>query len=220
MGKDRRGKMKSMHSIHTSDISPKRNAWKIFLFVFLTSIVFILLLWISAFYRTPVALTPDEVLLEAVLIDVEDMPDSWRVADTDIEQHDVPDGIGKGISFEHFRNRPWINIRGDVYVYRDDNAAKQGYRTQRERFSRFELQGWEILPQLEFAYHADEIQLSCTEGYIDQEHHFVCETVGRYGRVVIRVGGNIFDDRWLTAEQFRQVLVTADQKAEQSRAKQ
>lgn len=196
----------------------KRSTWKALGFVLMLPVILFGVLWITLTAKPLPVLTLDEVLLEAVLIDGDDLP--WGPEAIDIEQPVVQNGIGKGVGFRLNRDRPWINIRTDVYVYQTEDTAKQGYQIQCDRFTRYELQGWEAMSAIAFLHHADEIRSFCTEGYINGEHHFACEVVGRYGRVVTIVGGNIYDKRWLTAEQFREVLIKADQKANQSRKDQ
>lgn len=196
----------------------KRSTWQALGFVLMLPLVLFGVLWITLTTKPTPSLTPDEAILGAVLLDVDDLP--WGPEAIDIEHPLVSNGIGTDIRYDLFRDRPWINIRAEVYVYQDENVARQGYQTQCERFARYELQEWGVMPEIAFLHHADEMHLSCTEGYINGEHHFACEVVGRYGRVVTIVGGNIYDKRWLTAEQFRQVLTRADQKAHQSRKDQ
>lgn len=188
--------------------------------VLLIPIVLGWLVWHWVFARPSAPLTSDEALVEAVLISIDDLPESWNTEDIETEWPSIHNGIGKDIWFRRSYKQPWVNIRGGAYVYQDEDAARLDYQTQCSRFARYELQGWEAMPYPSFSHHADEMRSYCTEGYFNGEHHFACEVVGRYGRVVIIVGGNIFDTEGLTAEQFLQVLVAADQKANQSRAEQ
>ncbi|MCD4738907.1 MAG: hypothetical protein K8R89_06575 [Anaerolineae bacterium] len=200
--------------------SSKRSTWQVIGFFILIPMLLGWFLWNSFMGKPAVLLTPEEALLETILLDTVDLPARWSLEDIDIEQVNVPQGIGKIIWFRQFFDRPWINIREEVYVYQSEEATQQGYENQLSEYARFELQGWNAVPAFSFSPRADEIHASCTEGYINGQHHFPCAVVGQYGRVVMVVGGNIFDKRWLRADQFRQVLITADQKANLSRHKQ
>jgi len=196
----------------------KRSTWQALVFVLMLPVVLLGILWITLTSKPTPALAPDEAILEAILLKVDDLP--WGPEAVDIKRPLVSNGIGKVIWYRLFRDRPWINISEGVYVYQTETAAMQGYETLLSEYASFKLQGWEAMPQITFLHHADEMHPSCAEGYFDGQHHFACEIVGRYGRVVIAVGGNIYDKRWLTAEQFREVLTRADQKAHQSRKDQ
>ncbi len=196
----------------------KRSTWQALGFVLMLPAVLFGVLWVTLTTKPAPSLTQDEALLEAVLIDVDDLP--WGPESIEIEQPVVQNGIGKDIWFRLFRDRPWVNVSEGVYIYQTEAAAKQGYTALLNEYAGFKLQEWEAIPQIVFSDHADEMRPCCAEGYFDGQHHFACEIVGRYGRIVIAVGGNIYDKRWLTAEQFREVLIRADQKANQSRKDQ
>jgi len=212
--------MKFMQLIRKIGDPGKRSTWQIIGFFILIPIILCWFLWSSFIEKPPALLTPDEALLEAILLDTADLPAPWSPEDIDTERVSVPNGIGKILWFRQFFDRPWINIREEAYVYQSEEAAQQGYENQLSEYVRFELQGWNAVPAFSFSPHADEIHSSCAEAYINGQHIFSCAVVGRYERIVIVVGGNIFDKRWLTVDQFRQVLITADRKANLSRHKQ
>jgi hypothetical protein len=213
-------KVNLTHFVRQFEDPAKRSAWQAIGLAVALLAAFGVLLWYWSLSRPPVVVNPDEILLETVLIGVKDLPDAWYSQRIVTEEPYVRDGIGKDIWFYRSRNRPWVNISADVHVYHNEDAAKRGYQRQLDKYAHFGLQGWDAMPQIAFSHHADEMHPSCVENNINRTHNFACEVVGRYGRVVIVVGGNIYDKRWLTAEQFRQVLMTADQKADQSRIEQ
>lgn len=191
--------------------------------VAVVTIALVILLMVTLSPKPAPPSTPDEILLAAVIIDTDDLRPlalSWSPANIERGPLDVPNGIGADVWFRRSYSYPWINVAEKVYVYPSAAAARQGYEIRLQHYARYELQGWEALPDLAFSHHADTMHPSCTEGYINGEHHFACDVVGRYGRVVIAVAGNIYDKRWLTAGQFRSLLITADWKANQSRKAQ
>ncbi|HHS96769.1 MAG TPA: hypothetical protein ENK08_02550 [Chloroflexi bacterium] len=122
-------------------------------------------------------------------------------------------GEGRFLWFNHTsaRGESWINIGEVVLVYPDEEQAREGWAKQREKY--FPSEAWEEIPELVFPYRADEMEVRRLEGYVNGFHHHACGAVGRYGRVVIVVLGNVFDDRWLTMEEFREVLEAADRRA-------
>jgi hypothetical protein len=212
--------MNMIHLVRKFGDPMKRSTWQALGLVLVLPLALAIILWTALTAKPTSLLLPDEALLEAVMIDVNDLPASWSPENIEGGQLVVPNGIGRDVWFRKFYSQPWINIGEKVYVYQTTAIAKQGYEAQLNDYARFELQGWEVMPELTFSHHADEMHLSCSEGYINKQHHYVCSVVGRYGRVVIDVGGNIYDERWLTAKQFREVLIKADRKANQSRKEQ
>jgi hypothetical protein len=115
-----------------------------------------------------------------------------------------------GLGFE----RLWINVRERIFSYTDETLAARAYGELLAENSRLSLQGWDEVPIPDFDHRANEAQIGCFEGVINGiHHHYACYYTARYGTIVIEVGGNIFDRRWLTKEQFRDVLIAADRKA-------
>ena len=113
------------------------------------------------------------------------------------------------LDYEH----PWINVSEYVYSYTDEGLAAQAYQELLEKYEPFPLQGWDEVPLSDFAPQATDAHVVCSEGHINGVHHFTCVYIARYGSIVIDVGSNIFDRRWLTKEQFRDLLIAADEKA-------
>ena len=107
----------------------------------------------------------------------------------------------------------WVNVSEKVLVYGAQNAASEGFRQQRDKYFRPGVTDWVEIEELVFPHHADEMKAACLEGYVNGMHHYACVFVARYGRVVIIVQGNVFDERWLTMEDFRSVLEAADRRA-------
>lgn len=212
--------MNMIHLVRKFGDPMKRSTWQALGLVLILPLALVMILWTTLMMRPTPLPTSDETLIETVMIDINDLPASWSPENVEGGQLVASNGIGRDVWFRKFYNQPWINIGEKVYVYQTQIAAKQGYEAQLNEYARFELQGWEVMPELTFSHHADEMHLSCSEGYIDRQHHYLCSVVGRYGRVVIDVGGNVYDERWLTVEQFRGVLIKADQKANQSRKDQ
>ncbi len=154
-------------------------------------------------------------LLFEVALKVENLPPGWYREQGSIETETVPGGEGRFLWFYNTsaRGQSWVNIGEVVRVYPDEPAAEEGWLEQRDKYFPPGAEGWEERPELSFAYRADEVRVACLEAYVNGYHHYACRAVARYGRVVIVVLGNVFDDRWLTMNEFREVLEAADRRA-------
>ena len=109
--------MKFMQLIRRIGDPSKRSTWKVTGFFVLIPVLLCVLLWSLVFEEPATPPTSEEALLEAILLDTSDLPDRWSPEDIDIEQVSVPNGIGKIVWFRQFLDRPWINIREEVYIY-------------------------------------------------------------------------------------------------------
>lgn len=163
-------------------------------------------------------LSPDLALLFQVEIDPEDLPPGWYWKSTEVEE--VPGGVGRFTRFYHSsaRNLRVVHLSETVLVYPDVAAAQQGYKNQVETYFPPGSKRWQEMPRLQFPHHAEEAKTACQDLYFREAsgeiyHHYACTYVARYRRVVIVVLGNVFDDRWLTMPEFREVLIAADRKA-------
>lgn len=154
----------------------------------------------------------DVELVMLLLIEPQNLPTPWRPDLIHTNSLSVPEGLGASRWFAESGNRTWVNVFQDVFVFPHSVQAERYYDEQVEEYGTLEFQGWDSMPTLRFAHHADATHLACHESYVNNHHHFGCYVVGRYGRIVTVVGGHIFDRKWLTAEQFRQVLIEVDSK--------
>jgi hypothetical protein len=162
----------------------------------------------------PIPSTPPHVIPpRRALIDEDDLPFAWGSGPVNTEVYEVPHGIAAlrriGLGYE----RTWINVTEYVYSYTDATLANRAYDELLAKLERVPLRGWDEVPVPSFRHQASETHIVCDEGRINGVHHFSCVYVARYGSLVIDVGGNIFDRRWLTKEQFRDLLIAADEKA-------
>lgn len=165
--------------------------------------------WVSS---TPES---DEEILFDTMLQVEDMPSGWYRRNGSIQIEYVPDGDGRFFWFHHIsaKDLTWVNVSEKVLVYGGQNTANEGYQQQRDKYFPPGVTEWEEIEELVFPHHADEMKVACLEGYVNGMHHYACRAVARYERVVIIVQGNVFDERWLTMEDFRSVLEAADRRA-------
>lgn len=169
----------------------------------------------TAMQRFSPTLSPDLELLFEAMLQVEDLPAGWHRLKGSIQTRPLPGGEGRFFWFNHAsaKELTWVNISETVLVYGDEEAAGGGYQEQRDKFFPPQAKRWEENEALAFSHHADEIKVACLEGYLNGRHHYACRAVAQYGRVVIVVLGNVFEDQWLTMNEFRGVLEAADRRA-------
>jgi hypothetical protein len=163
----------------------------------------------------PVPTPPRDVIPpQMALIDQDDLPNAWGSGSRKTDIYEVPYGMAAERIMRLGFERPWINVLERVYSYTDEVLAAHAYDEQRAKYEQLSLHGWEEVPISEFAHQANEAHIACLESVINGLHHYhLCSYIARYETIVIDVGGNIFDRRWLTKEQFRDVLIIADRKA-------
>ncbi|MGB9873205.1 MAG: hypothetical protein ACPLYD_16305 [Anaerolineae bacterium] len=168
--------------------------------------------------RLSPTLSPDLALLFQVELSPEDLPPGWYWEGTKAEE--VPNGEGRFTWFYHTSAKDLlvVSLSETVLVYPDIIAAREGYQTQIDIYFPAGSKRWRDMPELQFSHHAEEAKTACLELYFrevsgDVYHHYACTYIARYGRVVIVVLGNVFDDQWLTMSEFRDVLIAADRKA-------
>jgi hypothetical protein len=159
---------------------------------------------------------PDEQLIQQARLHLEDLPNGWYYDAGTPSSRVVPDAQGDYYQFHHrtATDVSWIHIGEILLVYPDKNTAQRGYLEQRDNYILpSAADSWQEKAELQITHHADEMKIVCEESYLNEYHHYGCLAIGRYGRLVIIVLGNIFDDRWLTMEEFRSVLEAADRRA-------
>lgn len=157
-------------------------------------------------------LSPDLELLFDVKLQVEDLPPGWvREGASFVE---TPGGEGRGFGFvlaSAPQELSWVRIGELVFVYESEELARERYSEEVELFS---LSGmWEEVPELMFSHHADEIEVACMETSVNRVRHQSCTAVARYGQVVTVIMASVFEDQWLTMDEFQGVLEAADRRA-------
>jgi hypothetical protein len=159
-------------------------------------------------------------------------PDDQRVFDARLRETDLPapwfdghgspqitivDGKEELFYFFHHNRVPdllHVMIGENLTLYANEEEAHEGYVLKLGEGSPSLATDWqENPPALQFVHHADELESRCIEGSVDGHHHYACRMLCRYGRLVIGVLGNVYEDQWLTMEEFRQVLIAADERA-------
>ena len=157
--------------------------------------------------------TPLEVRFEALRIRVEDLPSGWHWEGARVK--DVP---GAEARFFWYYGPPgesktWVNVSQKLILYPDSQAAANAYDGWvAEYIPPAHQDAWILPPGLEFTDHADQMYVACLSGYINGMHHYACNAIGLYGDTIVVLHGNVFDDRWLTMEDFQAMLEAMDRR--------
>ena len=158
------------------------------------------------------AQVPDEELAIALLLDTADIKFLWSPQLVDSDWVAVSNGVGATRWFAQSSYRTWVNIFEYVFVFPTSELAVKHYNAEVLDLSKLNFQGWDSMPMLQYPHHADDSHIACHEASVNGYHHYGCYVIVRYKRAVGIIGGHIFDTQWVTAEQFRQVLIAADAK--------
>lgn len=153
-------------------------------------------------------MTPLEMQFKAMRIKAEDLPAGWHEGRGQIEE--VPGAEARFYSFYGTSdpNKSWVKVSQELILYQDLQAAVNGYDKWLAEYT----QSWIAPPGLEVTSRADQMHVACLSGYINGLHHYACKAVGLYGNMVVVLRGNVFDDRWLTMEDFQAVLEAMDRR--------
>ena len=157
--------------------------------------------------------TPLEARFEALRIKVEDLPSGWHWGGERIE--DVPGAEARFLWYygPPGESKTWVNISQKIILYPDPQAAANAYDWWvTEYIPPAHKDAWILPPGLEFIGQADQMVVACHPGYINNMHHYACNAIGLYGDTIVVLHGNVFDDRWLTMEDFQAVLKAMDRR--------
>jgi len=164
--------------------------------------------------QTSPKLTPTEEFFLAAKIKAEDLPRGWR-QDLRVRVEQEPGAEGRFFTFSgpNDPNLAWESVSEELLVFGNADAAQAAYSVEvKEVFPPAYRDKWKHIPELDFPHHADEMEVACIPGYINNLYHQACVSVARYQHVVVIVRGLVFEDRWLRMPDFRAVLVAADRR--------
>lgn len=154
--------------------------------------------------------TPSETRFQDSFIRAEDLPLGWHRDRIGIRTKEMPGTEARSLAFYGTwdSDKTWIKIRQELILYPSPEAASIAYEKQSMDYT----ESWVTPPELEFNSQANQMYAVCLPGYINGLHHYTCEAVGLYGDIVAILQGNVFDDRWLTMEDFKAVLEAMDRR--------
>lgn len=153
-------------------------------------------------------MTPLEMWFDTARIRVEDLPSGWHMGSAQIR-----DRAGAEARFYTFYgtadpDQTWVNVSQEIALYSDAETAASSY----DEWVTTYTDRWFTPPELEVVSQADQMHIACFPGRINGLPHYTCEATELYDKVVIVLGGNVFEDRWLTMEDFRTLIEKMDQR--------
>jgi len=157
--------------------------------------------------------TPLEARFEALRIKVEDLPSGWHWGGERIEE--VPGAEARFLWCygPPGESKTWVNVSQKLVLYPDSEAAANAYDGWvAEYIPPAHKDAWILPPGVEFTGQADQMVVACHSGYINGLHHYACNAINLYGDMIVVLHGNVFDDRWLTMEDFQAVLEAMDRR--------
>ena len=150
------------------------------------------------------------------MVDATDLPFGW--GDRRSTTAEVPGAIGRNITYyAEGPVRSYVNVGQKMMIYPDESAARLAYETiVAEAFPAKYTDLWLTPPELEYQGRSDQMKIACRSGLIDGIPFEGCSVVARYKDMVMDLTANVFENRWLTMEQFRRLLERVDSKMYQA----
>ncbi len=179
-----------------------------------SQVIWIIGLWLTATSKNQlneafqVQQSPLEMRLNAIHLRKADFPSTdWKVYDPVNEA--MPNAlIARSYAYSH-NDAFWIKVSQQLSLYADATNAQTAYT---QAVQEWLTPDWQPLPNLIFVGHADKMCIGCSEGYVNNIHHYRCTAVSLYGNTVTIFWANVFDDQWFTMTDFEQLLITLDQR--------
>ncbi len=148
----------------------------------------------------------------AGMVDGTDLPFGW--GDRRMTVAEVPGAIGRNLTYyAEGPGRSYVNVGQQMRIYPDENAAQMAYENiVAQAFPAKSADRWLTPAELEFTGRADQMKIACLSGSINGMPFEGCSVVARYGEMVMDLTANVFENRWLTMEQFRRLVERVDAK--------
>jgi hypothetical protein len=176
-------------------------------------LVYLTLLAIFAFTTGCSLLPRQDPRLEhlfTLFIEPSDLPQGWRHDWSGIEE--VEGAISRTYLFRGSNDpdKLYVNVSQQLAMYPDAASAAAAYPGWVSR--EFPTAVWNPPPQLTFQSKADQFDLKCMDVHINDRLTHSCRALGRYGDVISSIYANVFEDEWLTFEDFERLLERADER--------
>ena len=146
------------------------------------------------------------------MVDATDLPFGW--GDRRSTAAEIPGAIGRNITYyAEGPGRSYVNVGQQLIIYPDKSAARLAYETiVAEAFPAVYADRWLTPPELEIGGRSDQMKIACLSGSINGMPFKGCRAIAQYSDMVMYLSGNVFEDRWLTMEQFRRLVERVDAK--------
>lgn len=150
------------------------------------------------------------------MVDATDLPFGW--GDRRSMAAEVPGAIGRNITYyAEGPGRSYVNVGQQMMIYPDESAARLAYETiVAEAFPAEYADRWHTPPELEIGGRSDQMKIACLSGSINGMPFKGCRAIAQYSDMVMYLTGNVFENRWLTMEQFRRLVERVDAKMYQA----
>jgi len=148
----------------------------------------------------------------AGMVDATDLPFGW--GDRRSTAAEVPGAIGRNITYyAEGPGRSYVNVGQQMMIYPDEDAARSAYEEiAAQSFPAEYSDRWLTPAELEFEGRSDQMKIACLSGSINGMPFSGCSVVARYKDMVMDLTANVFENRWLTMEQFRRLVERVDAK--------
>jgi hypothetical protein len=147
------------------------------------------------------------------MMDATDLPASYNLRDG--KPIDVSGAVAREVVYfgADPRSQPWVNVSQTMAIYPNREASRTGYEAAAaEDIPPQYADAWIRISELQYKGHADKILAACLPGQINGIPVQSCRIVGLYGDSVLRLWGNVFEDRPITMAQFRRLLERVDRR--------
>ncbi len=155
------------------------------------------------------------------MMDATDLPFGWgHRASYAVDEFG---GVGRVIMYSgaNPRSKPFVSVSQYIIIYPDEQRSSSAYDTAvAEAIPAAYADKWVRPPELDFQGHADEVVIACLPGRVGGFYLRSCTVVARYGDMMMRLDGNVFEDRWMTMTQFRHLVERVDKHMNDARVPQ
>ena len=152
--------------------------------------------------------------IERGMLDATDLPFGWRHESTGVPQDLTGGIIARYRDYRGPGSTPiFVRAGQSIALYASEAESDAAYQaTAKEMIPTGYEDQWPRPAELDFTMQADAIIIGCSAGIFNGIPAHTCRVAARYGDLVMTLGGQIFEDRWLTMAQFRNLLERVDAK--------
>jgi hypothetical protein len=153
-------------------------------------------------------------LVERGLLDATDLPFGWRRESTGVPQDLTGGVIARYRDYRGPGSTPiFVRAGQSIALYASETESDAAYqKAAKEMIPAGYEDQWPRPPELDFTTQADAIIIGCSAGVFNGIPARTCRAAARYGNLVTTIRGQIFEDRWLSVLQFRNLLERVDAK--------
>ena len=180
--------------------------------VFVRAVIFILIVALSVSCQGPDGSEYAMRRFATGMVDATDLPFGW--GDRRSTAAEVPGAIGRNITYyAEGPGRSYVNVGQQMMIYPNEDAARSAYEEiVAQSFPAEYSDRWLTPAEVEFEGRSDQMKIACLSGSINGMPFSGCSLVARYKDMVMDLTANVFENRWLTMEQFRRLVERVDAK--------